>query len=132
MQGNFDSLQLQLIDAIVSAPEPRNSMSQSRDFSREQGPSASPEAELSADWTSAFNTSLLTTRASLGKDRSHELSELMASPEFTSLLVGAKHLADTQGLSKEEATERLIEAFRKIDYAWKQIVVKRGLQSLIE
>jgi hypothetical protein len=132
MQGNFDHLQLQLIDTITSATEPKTSMSQSRDFSREQAPSTPSASELSSDWTSAFNTSLLTTRASHVKDRSQELSDLMASPEFASLLVGAKHLAETQGLSKEEATERLIEAFRKIDFAWKQIVVKRGLQAIIE
>jgi hypothetical protein len=95
-------------------------------------PSVESIADLSHDWTSAFNTSLLTTRANHAKDRSLELGELMQTPEFASLLVGAQHLAATQGLSKEEATERLIEAFRRIDFAWKQIVIKRGLQALIE
>ncbi len=88
-------------------------------------------AESTREWISAFNTSLLTTRAS-PKDDSSELSTLMQSPEFASLLIGAKHLADTQGLSKEVATERLIEAFRKIDQAWNQIVIKRGLQAIID
>jgi hypothetical protein len=94
-------------------------------------PSASP-AESQNDWVSAFNTSLLTTRAHHAKDRSMELSDLMQTPEFASLLIGAQHLATSQGLSKEEATERLIEVFRRIDFAWKQIVIKRGLQAIIE
>lgn len=93
---------------------------------------SSDATETSPDWISAFNTSLLTTRANQSKDRSLELSELMQTPEFASLLVGAQHLASSQGLSKEEATERLIEVFRRIDFAWKQIVIKRGLQSIIE
>jgi hypothetical protein len=125
MQGNFDPLQLQLIDTVSATELNLNSMSQST-------PSSQSISDLSSDWTSAFSTSLLTTRASHVKDRSQELADLMSSPEFASLLVGAKHLAETQGLNKEEATERLIEAFRKIDFAWKQIVVKRGLQSIID
>ena len=84
------------------------------------------------DWMSAFNTSLLTTRANFAKDRSQELAKLMQTPEFASLLVGAQHLADSLGLSKEEATERLIETFRNIDFCWKQIISSRGLQSVID
>jgi hypothetical protein len=113
-------LQLQTVDTKSSSPNP-------------SAPSSSTSAtESSHDWISAFNTSLLTTRANTTKDRSIELNELMQTPEFASLLVGAQHLAASQGLSKEEATERLIEVFRRMDFAWKQIIIKRGLQSIIE
>jgi len=84
------------------------------------------------EWISAFNTSILTTRASEAKDRSSEFSALMQTPEFASLLIAAQHLADTLGLSKEEATERLIETFRKLDTAWTEMVMKRGIQAMID
>jgi TATA-binding protein-associated factor Taf7 len=98
--------------------------------------SAVKNSEVTADqtheWISTFNTSILTTRSNQSKDRSEELGELMQSPEFAALIVAAQHLAKTQNISKELATERVIDTFRKIDRAWKQIVMKRGLQSLIE
>ena len=117
MQRNFD-LQTKL-------QETESTMSQSKD--------TKTNLELNTrDWMSAFNTSLLTTRASFAKDRSQELAKLMQTPEFASLLVAAQHLADNLGLSKEEATERLIETFRNIDFCWKQIISARGLQSVID
>ena len=88
--------------------------------------------ELSREWISAFNTSILTTGSPGAKDRTRELSELMQTPEFASLLFAAQHLAHHEGVSKEDATERLIRTFREIDYIWKQIVMARGLKALIE
>jgi hypothetical protein len=82
-------------------------------------------------WISAFNTSLLTTRATAVTDQSQEIGRLMGTPEFASLLVAAQHLAKTQNLSEEESTERLIDLFRAIDHAWSQVVMSRGLNSLI-
>ena len=117
MQRNFD-LQTKLQETeptMTQSNEPKNKI----------------ELET-RDWMSAFNTSLLTTRANHAKDRSQELARLMQTPEFASLLVAAQHLSDSQGLSKEEATERLIETFRNIDYCWKQIISSRGLQSVID
>ncbi len=83
-------------------------------------------------WISAFNTSLLTTRASLSRDSSQDLSALIKTPEFECLLIAAQHLAAKENLSQEEATERLIDVFRKIDHSWKQIIISRGLKSLTE
>ncbi len=88
--------------------------------------------ENSREWISAFNTSILTTGSPGVKDRTRELSELMQSPEFASLLFAAQHLSHNEGISKEEATERLIKTFREIDYIWKQIVMARGLKALID
>ena len=84
------------------------------------------------DWISAYNTSVITTLSPTTKDRSLELSKLMQSPEFASLLVAAQHLADSQGLSKEVATDRLIRTFREMDHIWNQIVIERGLRALID
>ena len=88
--------------------------------------------EMTRDWISAFNTSVLTTLSPTAKDRSLDLSKLMQSPEFASLLVGAQHLADAQNLSMEEATDRLIRSFREIDQVWRQIVMERGLKAIID
>jgi len=91
-----------------------------------------PQEEMTRDWISAFNTSILTTLNPRTKDRSHELSKLMQSPELASLLVGAQHLADSQGLTMEEATDRLIRTFREMDAIWNQIIIERGLKSIVE
>ena len=115
-RDNFDLQQNLALQTVSSEPDHNNQNSNDHSF----------------EWISAFNTSLLTTRANHLKDRSGDLAELMQTPEFASLIAGAKHLAETQGISKEQATERMIEVFRKIDFAWKQIVMKRGMQSMIE
>lgn len=83
------------------------------------------------DWVGAFNTSILTTLANSTPDCSQELARLAASPEFESLLIAAKHLAKSENLSPEDATERLIMMFRKIDATWNKIVMNRGLNALI-
>ena len=130
--GNFD-LQLQHVSASEIG---RNSTSRNNLMSTPSEPTKTkreaPSTEMTNEWISAFNTSIITTQASPARDRSEDLAALMQTPEFASLLVGARHLSETQALSKEEATERLIETFRKIDSAWKQIVMKRGMQSLID
>jgi hypothetical protein len=92
--------------------------------------------DMTRDWISAINTSILTTlsptTAGQSKDRTGDLSRLMQSPEFASILVGAKHLAETQGLSPENATDRLIRSFREMDEIWRQIVIERGLKAIID
>ena len=88
--------------------------------------------EDTREWVSAFNTSILTTRSNELKDRPQEFSALMQTPEFASLLIAARHLADSEGLTKEEATERLIETFRRLDGIWTQMVLKRGIQAMID
>lgn len=130
MQRNFD-LQKQKLDGTL---ETRLNLQEVEPSSIANGTNKGiePATTDTHDWISAFNTSLLTTRATYVKDRSQELSALMQTPEFASLLVAAQHLAQNQGITKEEATERLIENFRKIDKCWKQIVLNRGLQSVIE
>ena len=120
------ALQLQTVET-KSAPSKTAS-----EMPREDASASAETATTTSSWISAFNTSLLTTRAHSQKEHSSELGELMQTPEFASLLVGAQHLAATQGLSKEEATERLIEVFRRLDFSWKQIILKRGLQAMIE
>ena len=94
--------------------------------------SKKPSEDISHEWISAFNTSILTTCTPNPRERSRDLNELMQSPELASLLFAAQHLAHHEDVSKEEATERLIKAFREIDTAWKQVVMARGLKALID
>ncbi len=84
------------------------------------------------EWTGAFNTSFLTTRAQFTKDQSLELGHLLKTPEFECLLLAAQRLAQAENISPELATERLICVFRKLDKAWKQVVISRGLSALID
>ena len=114
MHNGFE-LQLQTMNSTPSEPK---------------GPKATDQNL--AQWTGAFNTSLLTTRAQHVKDHSPDLAALMKTPEFESILVAAQDLAIKENLTQEEATERLIDVFRKLDYSWKQIIISRGLSSLID
>ena len=100
-------------------------------LSHSQESKKDPSGDTTRDWISAYNTSVLTTRSPGSKDRSLDLSKLMQSPEFASILVAAQHLADAQNLTKEEATDRLIRAFREMDHIWQQIVMERGLKAII-
>jgi hypothetical protein len=88
--------------------------------------------ETTREWISAYNTSVLTTLSPATRDRSLDLSKLMQSPEFASILVAAQHLADSQNLTKEEATDRLVRTFREMNSIWKKIVIERGLKAIID
>lgn len=116
MNNNLD-LQLRLQESSTMEKDYRSSVGTSDD---------------TREWMSALNTSILTTRANLVKDHSSELSGIMQSPEFTSLIFAAQYLAESLGLSKEEATERLIDTFRKLDTIWGDMVIKRGIQAMID
>ena len=112
--------------------QPQETKNHGQTFSHSNESKKDSSGEVTREWISAYNTSVLTTLAPQTQDRSLELSKLMQSPEFASLLVAAQHLADAQGLTKEEATDRLICTFRKMDQIWNQIVIERGLKAIIE
>ncbi len=116
MNNNLD-LQLRLHESSTMEKDHRSSSGISDD---------------TREWISALNTSILTTKTSSLKDRSSELSAIMQTPEFTSLLFAAQYLGDSLGLTKEEATERLIDTFRKLDSIWGDMVLKRGIQAMID
>ncbi len=99
-----------------------------RDFRSDQ----KPAQESAREWMSSFNTSILTTRANEGEAKPLDLAALMSTPEIQCLILAAQHLASSEGISKDEATERLITAFRNIDSAWTQMVMKRGLQTMLD
>ena len=108
--------------------------SMDRDFKSGHPPAReiARDPESAREWMSSFNTSILTTRANESQTKSQDLSALMNTPEFNCLIQAAQHLANAEGISKDEATERLITAFRNIDSAWTQVVMKRGLQAMLD
>lgn len=84
----------------------------------------------------AFHTSFLTTQARTSKtvaeEKTAEISTVMKSAEFLCLVNAARQFADLEGISIEEATERLIVAFRRLDSAWNAIVLQKGLETLTQ
>jgi hypothetical protein len=91
-----------------------------------------PAHESAREWMSSFNTSILTTRATEHSGRAPDLNALMQTPEFNCLIQAAQALAHNEGISRDEATERIITAFRNLDGAWTQLVMKRGLQAMLD
>lgn len=55
----------------------------------------------------------------------------MDTPEYQAILLAAQSLAATLNISPEAATERLIQTFRSIDSSWKNVLLKKGAQSLL-
>jgi len=86
--------------------------------------------ESAADWSKAFNTSILSTSIdSVGLEQN--LEALLATPEYEAILLAARSLADKLQVSPEVATEQLIQTFRNIDSCWNKILLKKGAQSLL-
>ncbi len=123
-----DNLKLQL-ETLTSTSD----ASGASNYSSKSTPtyeSAGQNQDEHQEWTSAFNTSIISTREQTTKDRTNELSEVLNSTEYSCLLLAAKQLSVQLNLSKEESTERIITAFRKIDRAWKHYLIQRGIDSI--
>jgi hypothetical protein len=91
-----------------------------------------PESNLTdpVDWSKAFNTSILSTVLD-SKGQDADIEVILSSPEYEAILLAAKSLSVGLDISPEEATERLIQTFRNIDSSWKNILLKKGAQSLL-
>jgi hypothetical protein len=109
-----------------------SSFSSAETTERNERPQYADPAHDAREWVSAFNTSILTTRATETAVRGPDLSAIMQTPEFKSLILAAQSLSESLGISKEEATERMIVAFRNLDSAWTQLVMRRGLQAMLD
>ena len=82
--------------------------------------------------TRVFNTALVSTRAAESKSASSELLSLIESPAFKAILVAARQLAAEQGISEREATERVIQVFRKVDQIWCGYLYQEGVSSVLK
>ena len=77
-----------------------------------------------------FNTAIVATRASAPRDLSTELFTLVDSPAFRSILQSVRSLARGQQISEKEASELIIETFRKMDRIWADYVYQEGVDRL--
>ena len=83
-----------------------------------------------AELARVFNTALVATRSQRGRNHSAELFQLMETPAFQMILHAARSLARTHGISEREASEQLIDTFRKVDQLWADYVFQEGMEKL--
>jgi hypothetical protein len=102
----------------------------SETHSTENGDSSMGFIDHDAEWASSMNTSIVTTRAEAVIDQAENIQAVMQTVEFDCLLVAAKELSKRESISREEATDRLVKAFRSLDGAWKSYLIKRGIEAI--
>ncbi|MGE4232166.1 MAG: hypothetical protein AB7F43_02455 [Bacteriovoracia bacterium] len=76
----------------------------------------------------AFNTALLASK--IRKANKDELSSLLTSEAFQSILLCVRDLANRTGLPEEAAAEQVINTFRELDRLWDDLVFQEGMQKL--
>ncbi|HRK03446.1 MAG TPA: hypothetical protein PLH57_12360 [Oligoflexia bacterium] len=77
-----------------------------------------------------FHTALVATKATKAANYSEQLTELVRTPAFVSILKSVQNLAHELGITEEQAAERIIVAFRAIDSVWSEYLCKEGIESL--
>lgn len=82
------------------------------------------------DWIGAFNTALIASLANPDLAVT-SVEGLMQTPEFASLLIAARHLAESQGLTAEDACEKLVSCFRNLEQILNRALLKKGIESLL-
>ena len=82
------------------------------------------------DLTKSFNTAVISSRDQSGRELSSELAELVRSAPFNSILHAVRSFAETAGLTEQEASQKIIETFRKVDAIWGQYLLQEGLDRL--
>ncbi len=77
-----------------------------------------------------FNTVLVSSRVRSKKDFSKELFELTESSAFKSILSAVKQLAQIQGVTERQATEQVVQTFRRLDEVWGEYLFHEGVDRL--
>lgn len=77
-----------------------------------------------------FNTSLVSTRAKKKRDFSSELCKISESPSFKAILNAVQQFSRIHGITERQATEEVIQTFRKLDEIWGEYVFHEGLDKL--
>ncbi|HAR42097.1 MAG TPA: hypothetical protein DCS07_05620 [Bdellovibrionales bacterium] len=81
---------------------------------------------VAVDFTKIFNTALVTSRPTEAPDFFAELFTLMESPECKAMIASAQRLSEEEGISAQEASERIIRVFRKMDKIWTSYLTQEG------
>lgn len=94
-------------------------------FSIEENHPSQQEASI------PLNTAFVRSRASAQeRDLATELAAISASPAARAILRAARELAREQKLSELEASEQIIQTFRKLDEIWGAYLLQEGLAQL--
>ena len=108
-----------------------NVSSQSKSQSNMEGsPSSSTLTPRSEELARIFNTSLVSSQAKAKRDFSSELFALTDSSAFKAILNAVQQLARVQGISEKQASEQVIQTFRRIDEIWGEYMFHEGLDRL--
>ncbi len=98
--------------------------------SNSQKPITQKAAPQRDELTRVFNTALVSTQAKQKRDFSTELYELTESASFKAILNAVRQLSRVQGISERQATEQVIQTFRKMDQIWEGYIFQEGLDRL--
>lgn len=77
-----------------------------------------------------FNTVLVSSQSKGKRDFSGELAELTDSAPFKAILSAVRQLSKIHGLTERQASEQIIQTFRKMDQIWGEYVFREGLEKL--
>ena len=77
-----------------------------------------------------FNTVLVSSRVRNKKDFSRELFELTESSGFKAILSAVKQLSLVQGITERQATEQVIQTFRRMDEVWGEYLFHEGVDRI--
>lgn len=93
-------------------------------------PLSAPPTENRDELARIFNTVLVSSQSKGKRDFSGELSELAESPAFKSILSAVRQLSRIHGMTERQASEQIIQTFRKMDQIWGEYVFREGLEKL--
>lgn len=122
-----------LSQTSVSPPSPSSHSHQSESETRIQQPVSEDSftqdltGQKLSELTRVFNSVLLSSRTKRKKDFSAELYALVESPAFRAILTSIQQLAAVHHVSERQATEQVIQTFRKIDDLWDEYMFREGL-----
>jgi len=111
-------------------PNPPFPPSSSRPPSESSRAGDSSGATAHEELVRAFNTSLVSTRKHETRDFPAEIYTLVNSPAFKAILAAIQELAQKEGISDREASDRVIETFRKMDGLWSDYLFWEGVDRL--
>lgn len=77
-----------------------------------------------------FNTAMISTIRNNEPLEDEALNQLLATPEFRAILSAVHQVAFEKNTTEKNAAEELIRVFRRIDHAWQDYVLAKGIESL--
>ena len=92
---------------------------------------SAPRATSAVDFAKVFNTAMVKSRVPETPDFFAELFSLMETPEFKALTAAAQTLSEQESISPQEASERMIRVFRKMDQIWSSYLCQEGRERVL-